>query len=463
MTTARRQGAPGPPAPPMAPALPPIMQPNVPPGLDVPGRSPRFWALVLLTGVGAGLGAGGLMLLLHLVQHLAYGYGSGPFQRGVERSTPERRVLVMAAAGVLTGGAWLWLRHATRDHPPPGLTQAVWQRAGRLPFVATVANGVVQMVAVALGASLGREGAPKELGAAVASRLADQGGLTASQRRVLVACGAGAGMAAVYNVPLGGALFATEVLLGTIALPLVLPALATSAVATWVSWLLLPNRPTYRVPAHGVSPAQLVWALLAGPLAGVVAVVYIRLVAWAKARRPQGWRLVAALVLVFTAIGAVAIVYPEILGNGKDVAQYVFVGELGVPLLAVLVVLRPLATALCLRSGAAGGLFTPTLTFGALLGALLGHLWSLAWPGAPLGSYAVILAAAMLAAAMQSPVASVVLVLELTGGGLPLMVPLLLAVASATLVCRRLEPRSVYSAGLRPEPSAPMPRPVPSP
>ena len=98
-----------------------------------------------------------------------------------------------------------------------------------------------------------------------------------------------------------------------------------------------------------------------------------------------------------------------------------------------------------LRSGAAGGLFTPTLTVGALLGGLLGHLWAGLWPGAPVASYAVLGAGAMLAASMQAPVTAIVLVLELTDQGQPLMVPLLLSAAAATLVARALGGRSIYS------------------
>src|SRR5581483_4291223 len=130
----------------------------------------------------------------------------------------------------------------------------------------------------ALGASLGREAAPQLTGAAWASTISDWAKLPDWQRRLLVACGAGAGMAAVYNVPLGGALFALEVLLGTLTLPLVLPALATALTATAVAWIALPHAPTYDVPHYEIHASQVVWALLVGPLAGLAALLWIRLV-----------------------------------------------------------------------------------------------------------------------------------------------------------------------------------------
>ncbi len=175
-------------------------------------------------------------------------------------------------------------------------------------------------------------------------------------------------MAAVYNVPLGGALFALEVLLGTLSLPLVLPALATSLVATAVAWVALGSRPTYLVPTYDAHASQIFWALLVGPIAGLVLVLYIRLISSAHALRPTGWLRVAAPIVVFTALGVVAIAYPQVLGNGKGVVQLALVGGLAVGVMAVLIVLKPLATAACLGSGAPGGLFTPTLTLGVVLG-----------------------------------------------------------------------------------------------
>lgn len=424
-----------------------MAQPNLPGDWSVPGRQPRFWVLVLLSGVASGLGGGLLMLLLRATQHLSYGYSSGSFLPAVERSSDLRRVVVLAGAGVFAGVAWLLLRRIAGKGS--GLSESVWEHAGQMSLPERLINAALQIVIVGLGASLGREGAPKEVGAAVASSLSSRAGLSDPQRRLLVACGAGAGMAAVYNVPLGGALFAVEVLLGSITLPLVLPALLTSLIATAVAWTMLPNQPTYHLPAYGVSSGQLAWAVLFGPVAGVVAVGYIRLIAGAKSTTPRGWRLISATTTVFTGLGVLAIGYPQLLGNGRDIAQLAFVGRVGLPLLAAMVVLKPLATAACLRSGARGGLFTPTLTFGAMLGGTCGHLWAGLWPGAPVASYAVIGAAAILAASMQAPVSSVALVVELTSHEVALMVPMLLAVVLASFVARLLDDRSIYSAPLR--------------
>src|SRR6202034_331602 len=112
-------------------------------------------------------------------------------------------------------------------------------------------SAVLSVVIVAMGVSLGREGAPKQAGAVFANWFSDRGGLSDEQRRLLVACGAGAGMGAAYGVPLGGSLFSIEVVRGVLALRYVLPSLFASVIATAVSWLWLPNAPTYIIPAYG--------------------------------------------------------------------------------------------------------------------------------------------------------------------------------------------------------------------
>ncbi|HZP79754.1 MAG TPA: chloride channel protein [Pseudolabrys sp.] len=419
-------------------------QPNALSGAGGGGLSLRFWALAVVTGVGAGIGAGLLMKLLRLVQHVAWSYWSGEFITAVTQASWQRRILVLVLAGLVAAAGRYLIASEPGGHAGE-LAEALWFRKGQLPFVRSISRAMLSMVIVGLGTSLGREAGAKLTGGAIASTLARLSELSSVERRLLVACGAGAGMGAVYNVPFGGALFALEVLLGTLALPLIPAAFLCSFIATCASWLLVPDKATYVVPAYEFSAGQLVWAVFAGPLCGLAGALYVVAISWADALKPKGWPVLVTPVAVLTALGAIASVYPQLLGNGKGVAQQAFSGELGLALIVPLLLLKPCITAACLGSGAPGGLFTPTLTFGALLGALLGALWSLLWPGTPLGSYALIGAGAMLAAAMQSPIAAIVLVLELAPGIHGLILPLMLAVGGAALVQRLIEARSIYS------------------
>jgi chloride channel protein, CIC family len=356
-----------------------------------------------------------------------------------------RHVVVLSSAGALTGVGQIILRHLTSGNGID-ITEAISEFAGRLPALRTLGSAVLSILVVGMGASLGREGAPKQVGAVLANALSDRARLSNEQRRLLVACGAGAGMAAAYGVPLGGALFALEVLRGVLALRLILPALLASAIAAGVSWLALPNAPTYQIPAYPSSPSVLCWTLVAGPIAGLVSIGYVHLVAWADRNKPEGWLRFFAPMIALGGLGVAAIEFPQLLGNGKDIAQLAFSDQVAPWLLVTLLLLRPLSTILCLGSGVPGGLFTPSLALGALLGGTLGLVWSWMWPGAPLGLYAVLGAAAVLAATTHGPISAVVLVMELTGRDRSFVLPLLLVVVIATVVARTLDPRSIYDA-----------------
>ncbi len=405
----------------------------------------RLWALVLLTGIGAGLGAGLLMKLLRFVQHASFGYQEGDFLLGVEHASGERRVVVLVLAALLTAFVLYVLRKVT-GKAGGDLDGAIWFKSGEFPAASTLVRATLSITIVGMGVALGREAALKQAGAVIASRLSAWFHLTPAQRQLLVACGAGAGMAAAYNVPFGGALFVIEVLLGSLTLTTALPALTACFAAVATSWLMLPNQATYTFPSLNASLPLVCWAVVVGPLLGIGSVAYVRTVAWAAKHKPTGPGVLLLPFVVFAALGVAAIKFPELLGNGKNIVQLAFDNQMAPDLLCWLLLLRPMATVLCLRAGAPGGLFTPTMTIGGLAGALLGQGWSYVFPHTDKRSYAAVGTGAFLAAASQGPLSSTVFLLELTRHVDSLMVPLLIAIAGATITSRHFEPRSIYSA-----------------
>jgi H+/Cl- antiporter ClcA len=422
---------------------------GIPATLGKPGAL-RFWLAVVLTGIGTGLGAAFLTRLLEFTQRVVWKGSATDILDAAQHASVARHVWVLLGAGLLIGAGQILLKQVSSGN---GIdtTAAIWFHAGRMPPLRTLGSALLSIFAVGMGTSLGREGAPKQAGAVFANFFSDRGSLSDEQRRLLVACGAGAGMGAAYGVPLGGALFALEVMRGKLALRFVLPALFTSLIATAVSWLALPDAPTYVIPAFPSSASVVVWAVLAAPVAGVASVAFVRLVRWADRNKPHGWQRIIAPVIMLGLVGVASIWFPQILGNGKDVSQLLFTNQVAPTLFFVLLILKPAATILCMRSGAPGGLFTPSLTAGALLGAVLGHTWCWFWPGVPPGLFAVLGAGAVLAATTQGPVSAVVLMMELTGRDRSFILPLLLIAGIATLVARSIEPRSIYDARLTDE------------
>jgi H+/Cl- antiporter ClcA len=310
---------------------------------------------------------------------------------------------------------------------------------------------VLSILVVGLGASLGREGAPKQAGAVFANWFSDWTKLSDEQRRLLVACGAGAGMAAAYGVPLGGALFALEVLRGALALRYILPAVFCSGVAAAVAWTVLPDQATYEFPAYSASPAALVVCIICGILAGLFSVGYVRLVTHAERNKPTGWRRIVAPLVGLTALGVTATRFPQLLGNGRDISQLLFNGTPTITLALALLLLKPAAILACVGTGVPGGLFTPSLTCGALLGTVVAYVSSALVPGVPHGLIAFVGASGVLAATTQGPISTVVLLMEMTGHDRSIILPVLIGVFFATLLARSIEPRSIYDARLTDE------------
>ena len=228
-------------------------QPNVTSDGDT-ALTPAFWLVLVATGVAAGLFGAGLMYLLFTVEHLAFGYHTGDLESGARHASDLRRLVSLLIAGVVGGVGWYLLRRYTAGQKAE-IDDAIWNGDGRLSFPRSLGTSLLSELVIGMGASLGREAAPKLMGGVSASYLAGWAQLSTGQRRLLVACGGGAGLAAVYNIPLAGALFTAEVMVGSLALPVVLPALACSGIATAVAWIYLPEAPpTWISPPTGSAP-----------------------------------------------------------------------------------------------------------------------------------------------------------------------------------------------------------------
>jgi H+/Cl- antiporter ClcA len=397
---------------------------------------PILIAVTVCVGIVAGIGGMTLGLLLHFLQHWAYGYSmhmllsTQSFLQGVSASTPLRRVIVLLLCGCIAGSGWWVLYRYSR--PLVSVAKALKSDDPRTPVVSTVLNALLQIVTVALGSPLGREGAPREVGATFAGWLSHQVGLTPQESRIMVACGAGAGLAAVYNVPLGGTLFVLEVLLGTFTTAAAIPALLTSVIAATVAWIGLGNDVQYTVPHFELSDSLIAWSIFIGPVFGFAAYGFSRVIDAARAQAPHDWRLVPGCLLMFLVIGLAAVFYPQLLGNGKGPIQLGFDNGVSIQLAAILLVLKMLAIFGSLRAGAGGGLLTPGMSIGAMLSIVVGGVWNHLFPAVPLSAYAIVGAAAFLASSMRMPVTAIVIAVELTRVDHDYLFPVLFAVAGSS-------------------------------
>ena len=396
----------------------------------------RLCLAVVVVGIATGLASLFLVLVLHTLEHLVWGHQKGPFLDGVALPPGWRIVTVMTAVGLLAAAAWYAVRRWGRP-----LTSVEDSVAGRpMPAWETLVNTVVQVSAVGLGASVGKEVAPRELSAMAAGKLVSWFGLDKRWRRILIASAAGGGLAAVYNVPLAGTLFALEVLLVEVRPSAAVPALVISGIATVIARPLVGGGVLYPLPEVRSNWALLVAAVIIGPLLGVAATSFAAVTKRLSAGRSSGWRLLVAMPIVFAGVGALAMVLPLILGNGRALAQAGF--DLAHPawLLLIYAAAKYVVTAVSLGSGAVGGTLQPSVAIGAALGAAAASGWAVVWPGADGTALAVVAAAAFLAANMRAPFTGIVLIVEFTGTGSALLLPMALAVAGALAASSLLHP-----------------------
>lgn len=397
----------------------------------------RLGIATLITGVATGLAVLLLVWIVHSLEHLVWGHEEGPFLDGLAYpSVWWLPIVTVGGAGVVAAVGWYLLRRF-------GRTLATVEQGvdgARMPWWETLVDTVLQVGSVAMGASIGKEVAPRELSAMAGSKIVWWFGLDPRWRRILIASAAGAGLAAVYNVPLAGALFAVEILLAQFSVGAAVVALTVSAVATLVARPLVGDGSLYTVGSLEVNASLIVAAVLIGPLMGWGATSFATITKKLSRFRPQGWKLLVVLPLTFTAVGALGAAFPLILGNGRALATAGF--DLSQPalLLIALAVLKYVATTVSLGSGAIGGTLQPSVAIGAALGAAAAAGWAFVWPGADGTALAIVAASAFLASNMRAPFTAIALIIEFTNTGFTLLLPIFLAVAGS-LVASKLTSR----------------------
>lgn len=395
-------------------------------------RTLEFVCGVIVIGLLAGVAGLCTTLLLRFVEHLTYHYTFGTLLTGVTASSPVRRAVGPMIGGALAGFGWWMLRRKT-DVPALADTIANHRRIPRLPLTIDAA---LQVLIVGSGASLGREGAPRQFAAALGDIGTSRWLLPARDREILLACAAGAGLAAVYSVPVGGALFATAIMLKTWHPRAVGTALITSSLAVAVASPLTHEVPPLDWPDPQLSYLLTAFAVVLAPLALGVGSAFNWLMARARpAELMKSWVLIPAIAAAGLLIGLCSIRYPELPGNGKSILTISLNGGLTVGAAVVLLFLKPLLTATFLRAGAVGGMLTPALATGAAMGSVVAlsiNTWTEHHVSVP--AMSLTCAAGVLAITQRAPIWAAIFVWELARPPWWLLAPFLVAAVVAHLL-----------------------------
>jgi CIC family chloride channel protein len=368
------------------------------------------------------------------------------------------RVLVPTLGGLAGGLILHWGLRFVGPQGSTNLLEVVVAGDGRLPFRTELVKTVSAIISIATGASIGREGGITQLAATLSSKLGQIAKWPPYRLRLLVGCGAASGIAAAYNAPIAGAVFASLIVLGNFSMNLFAPLVFSSVIAAMVSRSFFGIEPWYKIPPFPAATlSQLPWFVLLGVLCGVVGAVFLKLLRLGEERfRKLNWPVYLRLTLAGLMVGVIAIGFPGVCGNGysvtNDILHEKFLTEAN-PLLWLfgLLVAKWVATAATVGAGTVGGVFTPTLFVGASAGALFGtalHQLGGSAAGMPAGAFALVGMGAVLAATTRSPLLAMILIFELSLD-YSLVPPLMLACVVSILVARQLHGESVYMEHLR--------------
>ncbi len=427
-----------------------------------------FFVLIGIVGIVGGLLGAATDLLIGLVQTLLWG-SRGDLLTVIPKV--HRWVVVAAPAA---GGALLAviLRFGRRrDKGEAGgegmamLIEAVALSGGKIAPRPVLLNAVAAIVTVGSGGSLGREGPMIRLGAMISSWLGQRLEMPPHRLKILVGCGAAAGLAATYNIPIGGTLFAMEVILGNFALEIFGPIVAASVIATLISRSITGNTPLYAAPEYSLASG---WEMLLYAGLGVAGAFASILFMWGVSLGTKAFAHPRFLprpfhpLLGMTLLGVIGLYVPHALGRGYGTINLALAGALKLPerfalspeltglLLLGIALVKLAATALTRGCGGAGGMFTPSLAFGALVGGAYGSFMHAWWPhiASPYGAYAAVGMAAVMAGTSYAPISAILILFEFTGN-YDLILPVMLAAILSSLLARHLHPYSIYTESLR--------------
>jgi chloride channel protein, CIC family len=408
-----------------------------------------FWAALI--GICGALTSVAFREMAHLFERLFTGESQSLVHAASDLAW-WHRALVPPVGGLLAGIVLLLAGRAFTSSRAVDYMEAVLVGDGRIGFRATLGKSISSLLVIASGGSIGREGPMVQLAAMVGSKLGLLARAPIPRLRLMVACGGAAGIAAAYNAPISGALFVSEIVLGSTAMESFGPLVVASVTSSATIHQFLGYGPVFDVPhVEFVSNWELGFYVVLGVLLGHLAPPFLALLDFAKSRFTRlQWPLFWQLALGGLIVGVISIFVPQVWGNGYSVVGTILRRDLiGWWLLAVLFA-KVVATSATVGSGAVGGVFTPTLFIGCAIGALFGGLVHTALPGVTSVStaYALIGMGGFLAATTHAPLTSILMLFEMTldyDMVLPLMLTCVIAHYTAK-VYRRGE--SIYHGSL---------------
>ena len=405
--------------------------------------------VAVIIGLLGGYGAVLIQLTIRWFQHIFWG---GTFNlENIHAIAWYWKILVPAFGGLVVGLIIQFYSREAKGHGVPEVMEAIALKNGVIRPRVVIAKLFASALYIASGGSVGREGPVIQIGSAVGSSVGQFFRVNPKRMRVFVACGAASGIAAAFNAPVAGALFAVEIILGDFAVPQFSPIVISSVSATIVSRHYLGDYPAFLVPKYElVSPLEVINYVVLGVLAGITALLFIRSLYFSedffdRFKVPEYVKGVIGGLL----IGVIGLAFPYIYGVGYDSMDQALYGHMFWQLAGLLVLMKILATSISLGSGGSGGIFAPSLFMGAMLGVFFGHAVNLffpSWTSGP-GAYALVAMGGVVGAATHGPITAILIIFEMTND-YKIILPLMITTIISTIIALRWEKESIYTLKL---------------
>lgn len=410
--------------------------------------------LAIVVGIGTGYGAILFITLIEFARELFFGFSadvlSGLLFTG-ENGYKWWIIIIPAAGGLIAGPIIYYFAKEAKGHGVPEVMDAVARKGGIIrPQVAAI-KAIASAVCIGSGGSAGREGPIIQIGSAIGSTIGQLFKMSGNRVRILVGCGAAAGISAVFNAPIAGIIFSLEIILGDFAIKTFAPVLLSSVIASVITRSILGNHPAFEIPAYElVSAWEMPLYVLLGICAGGFAVLFTRVLSWSETffdnlKIPE----ISKPAVGGALLGVVGVFFPQVFADGYDTIHLALYGNIAIGLMAILVFVKIIGTSLTLGSGNSGGIFAPSLFMGAMVGGAFGSLVHTIFPGvtATPGAYALVGMAALVGGTTHAPMTAILIIFEMTSD-YRIILPLMVAVTISTLVSRNLFRYSIYTVKL---------------
>jgi len=405
--------------------------------------------LSIVVGISTGLAGVGFGWLIEFFQGLFYG-------NLAELTPPElhdaRYPTILAIGGLLVGPLVYYFAREAKGHGVPEVMAAVALRGGAIRKRVALVKALASAICLGSGGSAGREGPIVQIGSAMGSSLGQATRMSRNRLKVMVGCGAAGGIAAVFNAPIAGVMFAVEIILGDFAAATLTPVILASVLASVTSHALLGDKAVFTIPNYTIGdPFEIPLFLGLGVLTGVSSVLFTRFLYWTEDLFDLKLPLHPVLrpALGGLLLGGLAIYHHHVLGDGYHVIDLALKDALPVKLMLILFGLKIAATCLTLGSGNSGGIFAPALFMGAMIGGAFGHSAHGTWPHIVVspGAYALAGMAGLVAGTTHAPITAILILFEMSGD-YRMMLPLMMVSAVSVLVASRIFRDSIYTLKL---------------